>query len=166
MAATYTPIASITLGATAASVTFSSIPQTYTDLILVANCFSISSATSSSIGVQFNGDTATNYSRTLLYGDGTTAASTRDASTSSSTILYYEGLASLAPNILHIMNYSNTTTYKTFIARANFAGSTVRLGVGLWRSTAAISSVVLVPTTSSFASGSTFNLYGILGANA
>ena len=164
MPKTYEPISTQLLTGTQATITFSSIPQTYTDLILVANCFSISSATSSSIGVQFNGDTATNYSRTLLFGDGSTAASTRDASISSSTILYYEGLANLAPNILHIMNYSNTTTNKTFIARANFAGSTVRLGVGLYRSTSAITSVVLVPTTSSFASGSTFTLYGIKAA--
>jgi hypothetical protein len=167
MAATYTPIASITLGAAAASITFSSIPGTYTDLVMVAQCISTSSGTSSSIGVQFNNDTATNYSRTLLYGDGSTAASTRDSSAIASNILYYEGNTNFAPNILNIMNYANTTTNKTFIARANFAGSTVRLGVGLWRSTAAITSITILPSgASSFASGSTFNLYGILGANA
>lgn len=164
MPKTYEPIQSQVLTGTQATITFSSIPQTYTDLVLVAHCVSISSATSSSIGVQFNSDTSTNYSRTLLYGDGSTAASTRDTSATSSAILYYEGLATLAPNILQIMNYTNTTTNKTFIARANFAGSTVRLGVGLWRNTAAITSVTLVPTTSSFATGSTFTLYGIKAA--
>lgn len=161
---TYEPIATTTLTSAVSSVSFGSIPQTYTDLVLVANCFSASGATSASIGVQFNSDTSTNYSRTLLYGDGTSALSTRDSSTTSSNILYYEGITSLAPNILNIMNYSNTTTYKTFFARANFAGSTVRLGAGLWRNTAAITSVTLVPTSGSFGINSMFTLYGIKAA--
>lgn len=161
MSRTYEPIQTQVLSGTQATITFSSIPQTYTDLVLVAHCVSISSATSSSIGVQFNGDTATNYSRTLLFGNGSTIASTRDSSVTSSAILYYEGQTLLAANVLNIMNYANTTTNKTFIARANYASSTVRLGTGLYRSTAAITSVTLVPTTSSFATGSTFTLYGI-----
>lgn len=160
MTATYDCIATTTLGSDTASVTFSSISGSYTDLVIIASCKPVNSGTSSSIGVQLNSDTGSNYSRTLLYGNGSSASSTRDSSVTSSAILFYEG-TSPAVNILHIFNYANTTTYKTFIARANFAGSTVRAGVGLWRSTAAITSVTLLPTSDSFASGSTFSLFGI-----
>ena len=73
---------------------------------------------------------------------------------------------------LNIMNYSNTTTYKTAIWRAGNWQTTANntetgIGVGLWRSTAAITGVTFVCGGGvNFSAGSTFNLYGILGANA
>jgi hemolysin activation/secretion protein len=65
------------------------------------------------------------------------------------------------------MNYSNTTTNKTFLMRTNTANANTSLSASLWRSTAAITSISLgVEFTQNFVVGSTFNLYGILGANA
>ena len=164
MAATYTPIASITLGADASSVTFSSIPQTYTDLVLV---FAGESSTADvSIGLVFNSDTAANYSWTTLQGNGTAASSARDANISYTVV----GSVSTGQNnsIMHIMNYSNSTTNKTVLGRGNVSTQRTRLYAGLWRSTAAITSVNVRINDGStlFVSGSTFNLYGILGANA
>jgi hypothetical protein len=166
MAATYTPIASITLGASASSVTFSSIPQTYTDLVIVCNAI-INSGTEDSYGLQFNSDTAGNYSATGLVGSGSSAFSYRGTS----TIKLDAGRISLSmsPSIIHIMNYANTTTNKTVISRANGTGSNsyVGISVGLWRSTAAITSINISPyNNQGIASDGTFNLYGILGANA
>jgi hypothetical protein len=163
MAATYTPIASITLGASTSSIVFSSIPQTYTDLIIVTNL--VSAAGNQDLDLRFNGDTGTNYSWTALYGTGSAAASTRGTSDNKFRADQYGYIeTTLRQNaIIQIQNYSNTTTYKTAISRANNASTGVDIVVGLWRSTAAISSITFV---NNLASGSTFNLYGILGANA
>jgi len=160
---TYTPIASQTLGSAAASVTFSSIPQGYTDLILVCNI--AQSSGNNSLRYRFNGDTGSNYSDTYLYGNGTSALSGRDTSQTSGTI-YVTGSTTIEANyIVQFMNYSNATTYKTVLGRSNRASSEVAADVGLWRSTSAINSISLAMggsfPTNNFASGSTFSLYGI-----
>ena len=154
MPATYEPIATNTLSSTQTTVTFSSIPSTYTDLVYV---IAGTSNTLSTIDVQFNSDTATNYSRTRLSGDGTTATSARSTSVSAIPTGLIDTTQSVT--IINIMNYSNTTTYKTIIARGNAAASQVATNVGLWRSTAAISSVTFSGLT--FQIGTTFTLYGI-----
>ena len=164
MAATYTPIASITLGATAASVTFNSIPQTYTDLVLVLDA--IRASGDGSVGLQYNADTGTNYSFTFLTGNGSAASSGRSSSTVRVDSAYINTTRST--NIAHIFNYSNATTYKTSLARFNPSTQFVGMYAGLWRNTAAITSINIFNSdgVTNFASGSTFNLYGILGANA
>jgi hypothetical protein len=163
MAATYTPIASITLGTAASSVTFSSIPQTYTDLVCVINGRTTADA---GIVVQFNSDTASNYSMTAVYGNGSTVTSARQSNVSSIGV---GGISSASQeqgtNIIQINNYSNTTTNKSLLARANNS-TFVQLRVGLYRSTSAITSCTLNADGTTFMTGTTFNLYGILGANA
>jgi len=155
---TYTPIATQTLGSAAASVTFSSIPQGYTDLVLVVAGNNSSSTYSPYI--QFNGDTSTNYSITNLYGTGSSALSARASSTATA---YFGSLGATQGNaIVQIQNYSNATTYKTALIRINDAGFRVNAGVMLWRSTAAITSVtVFNESPGTFASGTTFSIYGI-----
>jgi len=165
MAKTYDPIETQTLGSAAASVTFSSIPATYTDLVLVCN--TASSASNPDLLMQFNGDTGTNYSDTVLTGNGTTASSARRSTQATIRVGY-----SAAPDtstafhnaVIHIMNYANATTNKTAIARSNHASYGTDLTTGLWRSTAAITSVLLKVSSSTFAVGSTFTLYGIKAA--
>ena len=78
--ATYTPIASTTIGTAVASYTFSSISGSYTDLVLIASV-QLSSAGQSFL-YQYNGDTGTNYSLTILKGNGTSATSDRRSSIS------------------------------------------------------------------------------------
>jgi hypothetical protein len=155
---TYTLINSTTLSTAATSVSFSSIPGTYTDLVIV---FSGTSTALAGINIQFNGDTATNYSRTVLDGNGSAASSSRETSQVASTL----GLSSTTQSdtIFHIFDYANTTTYKTILSRANVSASLVRAAVGLWRSTSAVTSITLSYPT--FNSGSTFKLYGIEAGN-
>jgi hypothetical protein len=162
MPSTYEPIATNTLGTAVGSVTFSSIPATYTDIILIV---SSSASVASYISLQYNGDTATNYSVTLLRGNGTAASSTRYASTNE----IYVSVASINNTdinntIVQFQNYSNTTTFKTNISRANNAGLSTDASVGLWRNTAAINSIKVLNTGANFAVGSTFTLYGIKAA--
>ena len=158
---TMTPIATQTLSANAASVTFSSIPNTYTDLIMVVN--TITSTASEYMSINLNSDTGSNYSRTRLSGTGTSASSGRN---SNETVGYIGaetyGTNSLKFNtVVHFMNYANTTTYKTFLSRANHIDLATEAIVGLWRSTSAINTIKV---NSNFASGSTFTLYGIKAA--
>ena len=165
MAVTYEKIATNTLGSAAASVTFSSIPATYTDLVLVYNGKFASA--NGQIAFQFNGDTATNYSNTELYGNGSTAGSSRESSVSSMRLGYTATANIENMNIMNVMNYSNTTTYKTAIARQNTAGSGsgAAAHVGLWRSTAAVNQILVMCYNGiNFVTGSTFTLYGIKAA--
>lgn len=167
MAKTYEPIASTTLSAGTATVTFSSIPQTYTDLILVVNAKSVDSIDNLDARVG-NGtvDSGSNYSRTDLTGDGSAASSHRASNQTVARFTYsgYIGSTGNGNQIIHFMNYSNTSTYKTMINRANNAGYNVEMLVNLWRSTSAINIITLQTTGSGFASGSIFVLYGIKAA--
>ena len=165
---TYTPIATTTLGSAAASVTFSSISGAYTDLVLV---FSGKLSTAAeSIFIRFNSDNGSNYSDTWLYGNGTTASSARRSSTTSIETVYFTGYDSTNENnlIFNILNYSNSTTYKTALFRQNNVGSggaPATVGaVGLWRSTSAISAIELRASAGNLSAGSTFTLYGIAAA--
>ena len=161
---TYEAIATQTLGSAAATVTFSSIPGTYTDLVLIIT--PQSSSSTSSVDIQFNGDTGTNYSLTYLYGNGTAALSGRDSSTA------YAGGGSASDsastfltNTVHIQNYSNTTTNKSLLMRTGNTVGNVLSAVSMWRNTAAINSILLkLSTGANFTTGSTFSLYGIASA--
>jgi len=156
MPITYEPIATTTLGTAAASVTFSSISGSYTDLVWIIEGTSTANAV---ITVQFNSDTTSNYSCTWINGTGTAAQSARD-----STSYIYVGNPTARFNIVgSVLNYANTTTYKTWLSRSNTADNNVASVVGLWRKIPeAINEVKFL--NSNFVSGSTFTLYGIKSA--
>lgn len=161
-AVTYTPIATNTLGSAAASVTFSSIPGTYKDLVLVVD--GISSSSVNGIVLQYNGDTSNAYSLTQIGGNGSAVSSARRTSQRFININYtgYWTNASRGNIIVQIQNYSNTTTYKTCLSRGNFSAIGLDAIVGLWSSTAAITSVTINNDDSgNIGSGTTFSLYGI-----
>jgi hypothetical protein len=162
---TYTPIATQTLSSAAATVTFSSISGTYTDLILITNNIQ-SGGTQGNLFIQFNSDTGTNYSRTWLSGDGSSAYSGRESSQTKIglTAYSYPQTTTRWAGIVHIQNYSNSTTYKTILIRGNNSAVGLDEIIGLWRSTSAITSFVLSRSNDNFAAGSTFTLYGIKAA--
>ncbi len=158
---TYTPISTQTLSASAASVTFSGIPQTYTDLVLITSSASDLSSGSEHILCRFNSDSGSNYSSTYLYGTGSSALSGRNSNTTGAFIGRHEQ-TELGTGITHIQNYANTTTNKTVISRGGLAGQITIAYVSTWRNTGAITSITLTPNgASNFDSGSTFTLYGI-----
>jgi hypothetical protein len=158
---TYEAIATQTLGSAAATVTFSSIPGTYTDLVIVVN--GILSSGDNSLGMRVNGDTGSNYSSTALYGNGASAASLRQTS---DTRMYLGRATSVdnSTSLIYVQNYSNTTTNKTVLSRGN-STQIVMATSNLWRSTAAITSITLSDYASNnFLTGTTFSLYGIKAA--
>ena len=173
---TYTPLATTTVTSNTASVTFSSISSAYTDLVLVINALAYFGSNTYINGkIQVNSDTGSNYSATNLYGTGSAAGSNRASNQTALANPFFILPANSTDNsirgtaVIQFMNYSNTTTYKTVLARSNVTGTTaggeVQADVGLWRSTSAINSITIANNDSAtgFVAG-TFSLYGILAA--
>jgi hypothetical protein len=153
---TYESIATATANGSQSSITFSSIPATFTDVILVMR-----SATMNGLRIQVNSDTANNYSSTRLVGNGSAASSFRESNVNTLTQGY--GFTA-GVHIAQFMNYSNTTTNKTVITRANNASEATAVFVGLWRNTAAINSITVSNNTGNYANGDSFTIYGIKAA--
>jgi hypothetical protein len=162
MTSTYESIATTTLGSNQANITFSSIPATYTDLVVILNG---AFTTAESIGVQFNSDTGSNYSSTIVAGSGSSASSGRNSNQTGLTVATngFWSTTIVSNSILNIQNYSNTTTNKTMLSRSNNANNGVDAIVGLWRNTAAINAIKLYGFYSghNFITGTTVTLYGI-----
>jgi hypothetical protein len=165
MPATYEPIATTTLGSASATINFTSIPATYTDLRVVLTC---TSTASGAIRYRFNSDTATNYSFLLMYGDG---ASAQAAQSSTVTDIYLAGYtfspSATVPSLytIDIFNYASSS-FKPILhtAQADYNGSgNAERSSAIYRSTSAITAVNLFAGTS-FAIGTTATLYGILKA--
>lgn len=159
---TFEAIATQTLGSAAASVTFSSISGTYTDLVLVAAAIGTGDL---QIFGRVNGDSGSNYSNTFLAGNGTSASSIRQSNVTSFQGDYYLAVSTDGGlTTYNFMNYSNTTTYKTILARSGLGNKGTNAIVNLWRNTAAINSITLTTSANNFAIGSVFSLYGIKAA--
>jgi len=166
--ATYTPIATYTVGTATATIDFTSIPSTYTDLHLVINA---GFSAAYDLRFRINGSSLSIYSQTYLYGTGTGAGSARETSSARTYgQLDYYGAPSTnlayANQLVDFMNYSNATTYKTFLCRANRADSGTDAIVGLVQTTSAINQITLYcgSNQGNFITGSTATLYGIAAA--
>jgi hypothetical protein len=166
MPATYEKIATTTLGSAQSTFSFNSIPSTYTDLRLVMTGLS---STANNQGIQFNSDTATNYSSTILYGTGSSAASFRYTG---ATYIHIASDIVVGPTTypvlvtVDVFNYAGSTNKTCLITTSldlNGSGETVAR-VGLWRSTSAINSITFMRTAGNFSIGTTATLYGILKA--
>lgn len=167
--ATYEPIATTTLGSATATITFSSISGSYTDLIIAGGLrLDNDGSGAQNAIIRFNSDSGSNYSYTYLLGDGSSAASGRGTN---GTELFVSTVGNDDTNrysaeIWQINNYSNTTTYKTALFKhmVNY-GNQVQAIVGLWRSTSAITAISVTASGSkNWAAGSTLTLYGITAA--
>ncbi len=171
MALTYEPIATTTVsGTSTTTITFNSFSG-YTDLILIIQARENSGSADGGIRLRFNSDTATNYSYTQVYGDGSAAASSRATNATFASV--YGAAPSTSSNyglaIVNIMNYANATTYKTILARSFVVTTSPDVAlarVNLWRKTPeAITSFTLeLNNGANFANGSIATLYGIKAA--
>ncbi len=165
MAVTYEPIASTTLGSSTSTITFNSISGSYTDLRLVV--VPVSGGSTDDMSITFNNDTATNYSRTRLYGDGSAASSARSTSQSNITLDAGATNVSTTPSLrtIDIFSYAGST-FKTVLTTTNCdknGSGAVMYMVGMWRSTSAITRVDVI-SSGNFASGTIATLYGIKAA--
>lgn len=159
-------IATTTLSSAASTITFSSIPNTYTDLRLVISNIRLESAGSQATIIRFNGDTATNYSQTDLYGFGASAGSSRTTSVSY-IYLNEDAMSTTVPSFfaIDIFSYAGSANKTLLIASSedkNGSGSVSRI-CGLWRSASAITSLTISQWSGiNYTVGTTATLYGIL----
>jgi hypothetical protein len=155
---TYKALATVTLGTSAASVTFSSIPATYRDLVMVLNCKVVS-------GDRFprgvlNADTGSNYQRVALQSDGNGVFS--NTGTDAFLTLGNANTTFGSNSLVYFMDYSATDKHKTVICRSGVPGLQIRAVCNRWANTAAITSIKVELDGSSYDTGSTFSLYGIV----
>ena len=170
---TYVALDKITVTTATPSITFTGISGAYTDLVLVVSARSTYAAAEVAGFIRLgNGsiDTGSNYSRTRLLGTGSAASSARASNLTATPWDAIPGSTSASGNfcttIISIQNYSNTTTYKTFLIRANEPNNYVEAEVGLWRGMSAINQVQIYGDGGGdLAVGSTFSLYGIANAD-
>lgn len=159
-----------TLGGAAALVTVSSIPAGYAGLEMVIQTRATGAVTLSQLQIRFNGDTGANYDRNGVNGLGPGTVTDVEALADTSAIVGVipgspvTRAAMAGAFTITIPNYSGTTFEKSYVAVGGFVDSTsaqnsVRTTVGSWRSTAAISSLVLATNGTSFAAGTRVTTY-------
>jgi hypothetical protein len=164
---TYTPLATVTLGSSASSVTFSNIPATYRDLIFVVNG---SSSANSYVSARFNSDSGTNYGYVAMIG-----ANTVYSNSATHDQLYLSDNAQKANALyqiqLSVMDYSATDKHKTALTRTSsqtaiasgpVETSAVYASAHRWANTSVITSVIFNNLSGNFNAGSTFNLFGVI----
>ena len=165
MATTYEPIATVTTSGSANNVTFSSIPQTYTDLRVI---FNATPTAADAMDYWYNGVRGTSYSYTRLIGDG--ASATSGASTSQAQIRVSQSAwsSTTIPYLItiDIFNYTGST-YKTSLSTTSIdknGSGYSSVAVGLFSNTSAITSLTIGSQFNPLASGGKVTLYGIKAA--
>lgn len=163
-------IQTVTIGSGgAASITFSSIPQTYTHLQIRGIT---RSPDASYIAAQFNGDTGTTYSNHAIYAEPGTVVGQANANASNVQISrsnYFASASTMFGSaICDILDYTNTNKYTTTRALTGnetngTAGQAILFSSGNWRNTAAVTSILIFPTSGNFSQYTQFALYGIKG---
>ena len=161
----YESIQTVTLGANASTISFTSIPSTYTHLQIRAIA-RWSTGTEAGVKMRLNSDTGSNYAYHELYGTGSGAGSSGGATqTSISSAMYIRsGTSIFGAAVIDILDYKDTNKYKTIRSLngcdANGAGY-MNLVSGLWRNTAAITNIEMFVATNAMTQYSSFALYGI-----
>jgi len=174
---TYDSIATYTVsGSSTASYTFSSIPSTYTDLVVIASVRSDTAANTTGFLCQVNSTTGNVYDGFYLRGDGSGGSSARYnkfinptyAAPVGNMVANSATSGTFSNHIINWNNYSSSSIYKTFLARSNSNNNTgnayVEEVVNMFFSTTAISSITFLPEAGNFVAGSVISLYGIKAA--
>jgi len=165
MPTTYEPIATTTLGSAASSITFSTIASSWTDIkvIIVATA-----ASNANFAFRFNSDSGSNYSRTRLAADGSTVTSSRNTNQTELQLTSSFNIGTTpVMRTLDIFSYAGSTNKTVLFEEINDLNGSGGLNkqVGLWRNTAAITSIYFfAQSATDFAAGTTATLYGIKNA--
>lgn len=156
---TYLPIANITAGSSVSIVTFSGITQQYRDLVLVINGKAVAGS-GLGIFITLNNDFGANYNEVSMEGSGSSATSFSVSNATAST------LAPANTNdgnyVLNFIDYSATDKHKSFLSRNDVSATGTRAMSHRWANNSAITSIRVAISSSTFTTGSTFALYGVL----
>ena len=155
MTTAWVPLATTTLGATAASVTFSSIPADYRDLVLVIGGKATGNENAE---LRFNGDSGSNYTNIRAIGTGGSTVS--DSATATSTQRAARIGSGQSTVIMQIMDYSATDKHKTVLTRSMQSTDAVHMGAARWANTSAITSVEVFVSANAYDTGTAMSLYG------
>jgi len=165
--ATYEPIATQTVGSATASVTFNSIPQTYTDLVIVGRLVEDTGGNNNCL-MRFNSDSGTNYSSNGFQVSNATPGAYKGNNSTGLGLSYGNANSGRIPQfVMHVMNYSNSSYYKTALLRNGTGvdtGGWTNLSTGSWRSTSAVTTISFHTTNTNLGVGTTFTIYGIAAA--
>lgn len=169
MPVTYNLIASNTLSSSAASVTFSAIPSTYTDLVLRVSSRSDNATIYETMKITYNNNTSAIYSTTRLIDDSSgTVTSTRQTGRTNFNDPYNSGTSATSNTFssveIYVPSYtvSQNKPISVFaVGENNATDAAISVRANLFSSTAAISSIEIANFSGNFVSGSSFFLYGI-----
>ena len=164
---TFTKIASNTVSTAVSSITFSSIPATYTDLVIKVSARATYAANFQDINIRFNGS-ATGYSSRLLQGDGSAATSANNASGAlvwgANSVSANATANTFSNGEVYIPNYTSAN-FKSIstdsVTENNATAAYIQVAAGLWSNTAAITSIEMYLGAGNYVQYSTFTLYGI-----
>lgn len=158
---TFDLIDSTTLSSSVSSVTFSSIPQGYEDLIVVVAPLATGSADAR---LRLNSETGAYYKRVAGYGNGSSAFGSIYSDSGGFQInqIAYPDSNDDTLWILQFLGYSNTSNYTTILGRSNKASNGTEMTAYKYEDTTAISTILFYLNSGSYAAGSTFYLYGIV----
>ena len=166
-------IESKTLGADAASIEFTSIPDSFTDLVALCSLRTTRTAAAfDNARIQING-TTTGYSERNLFGSGSAASSGSGSGTSFNLLTYAAtngGTSNTFGNsMVYFPNYTGSTNKSVSsdsVGENNATQSAQNIGAGLWSNSAAITSITFLGGVNEFTAdlvaGSTISLYGVL----
>ena len=168
MALTYEPITTFTVGSAISDISFTSIPATYTDLVISIS--SISNGTNNpTITTTINGDTGNSYSGVqVYYASGGVAQGNKNTNASFISLARAVGISGVNNGksmlTVYLFDYANTTKFKGLLCQTyNYFGG-VEQDVATWRSTAAITSINFNAGGTSWGVGTVYTLYGIKAA--
>ncbi len=157
MTKTYVPIATANGTGSSGTITFSSIPSTYTNL---AVSMVFQGSTGGYIKFRINNLSTSIYSFTQLYGAGSAAGSARVSNQAESLFEESPGTSYIGNAQIHFQNYANTNINKSYLLRSNDAQKVTRAIAGLISTTAAINRLDFI-IDGNFTTASTITLYGI-----
>ena len=160
----YIKISSVTLNSSQSYIEFASIPATYTDLFVACQIQRTSATLNFRITV--NNDTSTLYSYTRLSAYSASAVASDRITGGANWQPWFNGASftNITSFNFNVMNYANTSTFKSVLFKNAEANGEVTVTSGLYRSTSAISRIDFTAGSNSFAIGSSFTLYGIKAA--
>ena len=160
MVSALTPLANITLGSAAATVTFSSISGSYRDLMLVVNYGT--TVAGQDLRIRLNGDTGLNYFDVTMNGNGSTTSSGGGGNNNRFDIDSYGTPGTITGQIqFSVIDYSASDKHKSTLTRMDNSATATRAIAGRWASTSAVTSIVVYVSASTFLAGTSMSLYGV-----
>lgn len=167
MPATYEPIATWSATSQPGNISFTSITSGFTDLIIIVENMK-NTSTQPYLRMQFNSDSSAIYSTLQMYGNGSSVLIGGPLVNRNDINLDYSAApntSTIGARYIHIFNYANSNIHKQVLWQSIGGAGGVDIGVGRWRNTNAITSILIGQQAGNFADGSRITLYGIKAAS-